>query len=138
MITQKSMADMECSNDLLKNELNTLLSLLGSAKNRLAWQYTFDTVDDVVMRIKVRHDADLRVKVGNTMCAFQKLTAIKLTYSLVCYYPIKKGGSIVDFWGQNAAEGWLECREIVCLEDIVRETVFKLRELKPAKTIDPP
>ena len=119
MITQKSMADMECSNDPLRNELNTLLSLLDSAKNKLAWQYTFDTVNDEGMRIKVKHDADLRVKVGKYHVCISKIDDNQIDMRLVCYYPRKKGGSIVDFWGQNAAEGWLDCREIVCLEDIV-------------------
>jgi len=64
MILRESMAELECVNDSLKNELDTLSSLLDSAKFKLAHQYSIDTVDDVGMRKKIWLNADLKVKVG--------------------------------------------------------------------------
>ena len=136
MITQKNMADMECSNDLLKNELNTLLSLLDSAKDKLASQYTIDTVDGVGRRRKEWLYADLKVKVGKYYVYISRVNDNQIDIRLVCYQPIKKGDFVADFWGQNAAEGWLNCKEIVCLEDIVKATTSKLRELEPVQAID--
>lgn len=53
---------------------------------------------------------------------------------LVCYRPTKKGGVIVDFWGQNAAEGCLNYRKRVSLEDIVEVTGYNFKALENAET----
>lgn len=60
----ENMAELECLNDSLRNELDTLSSLLDSAKLKLAHQYSIDTVYGVGMRLKLWFYADLKVKIG--------------------------------------------------------------------------
>ena len=130
----ENMAELECLNDCLENELDTLSSLLDSAKFKLAHQYSIDTVDDVGMRQKLWFYADLKVKVGKYHVCISKDQDCRVDVRLVCYRPTKKGGVIVDFWGQNAAEGWLNCRKRVSLEDIVEATGYNLKALENAET----
>ena len=134
MIPRENMAELDCLNDSLKNELDTLSSLLVSAKFKLAHQYSIDTVDDVGMRRKLWLNADLKVKVGKYHVCISKDHDSSVDVRLVCYRPTKKGGVIVDFWGQNAAEGWPNCRKLVCLEDIIEAIGYKLKALENAET----
>ena len=130
----ENMEELECLNDSLENELDTLSSLLDSAKFKLAHQYSIDTVDGVGMRLKLWFYADLKVKVGKYHVCISKDQDRRVDVRLVCYRPTKKGGVVVDFWGQNAAEGWPNCRKLVCLEDIVEATGYNLKALENAET----
>lgn len=86
------------------------------------------------MRQKLWFYADLKVKVGKYHVCISKDQDCRVDVRLVCYRPTKKGGVIVDFWGQNAAEGWLNCRKRVSLEDIVEATGYNLKALENAET----
>ena len=134
MITRECLVEHECMSDSLRNELVTLSNLLDSTNCKLAHQYSIDTVDDVGMRQRLWLYADLKVKVGKYHVCISKNQGSRVDVRLVCYRPTKKGGAVVDFWGQNAAEGWQNCRKLVGLEDIVEATGYKLKELEDAET----
>lgn len=134
MITRECLVEHECMSDSLKNELSSLSNLLDSTNGTLAHQYSIDTVDDVGMRQRLWFFADLKVKVGKYHVCISKDQGSRVDVRLVCYRPTKKGGDVVDFWGQNAAEGWPNCRKLVCLEDIIEATGYKLKALENAET----
>ncbi len=109
--------------DSLKNELEVLAAIVDATKNRLAANYTVDLVDELAMHRRVWLEANVRVKVDKYFVCLSRTEYGGIDVRLICYQPQKKGNSILDYWGKNAAEGWLQCRELITLDQILMEVI---------------